>query len=106
VNTTSVAVLEQVNEIGPRRSLGARPLHLAGQLLTASSILGLPGGLLGTSLGVLVVVAVALVRDGTAIPQPWAVLPATLVGALVGLPAGLCPALRAAWIEPIEALRR
>jgi putative ABC transport system permease protein len=105
-NTTLVAVLERVNEIGLRRSLGARPLHIAGQFLTESTVLGLLGGLIGTSLGVAVVVLVAVSRQWTAILQPWTVLPAPLVGGLVGLLAGLYPALRAAWIEPIEALRR
>ena len=105
-NTTLVAVLERVNEIGLRRSLGARPLHIAGQFLTESTALGLLGGLVGTSLGVAVVVLVALLKQWTAILQPWTVLPAPLVGGLVGLLAGLYPALRAAWIEPIEALRR
>jgi putative ABC transport system permease protein len=37
---------------------------------------------------------------------PWAVLPAPLIGTLVGVLAGLYPALRAAYIEPAEALRR
>lgn len=105
-NTTLVAVLERTFEIGLRRSLGARPRHIAAQFLTESTALGTLGGLIGTSLGVAVVVGVALARHWTAILQPWAVLPAPLIGALVGMAAGLYPALRAALIEPIEALRR
>ncbi|MFD0635658.1 ABC transporter permease [Catenulispora yoronensis] len=105
-NTTLVAVLERTAEIGLRRSLGARPRHIAAQFLTESTALGTLGGLIGTSLGVAVVVGVAVERHWTAILQPWAVLPAPLIGTLVGLAAGLYPALRAAWIEPVEALRR
>jgi putative ABC transport system permease protein len=105
-NTTLVAVLERTGEIGLRRSLGARPRHIAGQFLAESTVLGTLGGLIGTSVGVGLVVGVALSRDWTAVLQPWAVLPAPLIGSVVGLLAGLYPALRAAWIEPVEALRR
>ncbi|MFI6522903.1 ABC transporter permease [Spirillospora sp. NPDC050679] len=105
-NTTLVAVLERVGEIGLRRSLGARPRHIAAQFLAESTALGTLGGLIGTALGVAVVVGIALANRWTAVLEPWAVLPAPLAGSLVGLLAGAYPALRAAWIEPIEALRR
>jgi putative ABC transport system permease protein len=105
-NTTLVAVLERTNEIGLRRALGARPRHVAWQFLAESTALGALGGLVGTALGVTVVVGVSVAREWTAILQPWAVLPAPLVGGAVGLLAGLYPAMRAAHIEPLEALRR
>lgn len=105
-NTTLVAVLERTAEIGLRRSLGARPRHIAWQFLTESTALGSLGGLIGTSLGVAIVLLTALAHQWTAILQPWAVLPAPLIGSLIGLAAGLYPSLRAASIEPVEALRR
>lgn len=105
-NTTLVAVLERTPEIGLRRALGARPRHITSQFLTESTVLGTLGGLIGTSLGVATVVITALARDWTAVLQPYAVLPAPLIGALTGLTAGLYPALRAARIEPLDALRR
>lgn len=105
-NTTLVAVMERTGEIGLRRSLGARPRHIAAQFLVESACLGSFGGLIGSSLGVLVVLAVALIRQWTAVLPPWAAIAAPLVGALVGILAGLYPALRAAKIEPVEALRR
>ncbi|MBB4741522.1 putative ABC transport system permease protein [Actinoplanes octamycinicus] len=105
-NTTLVAVLERVGEIGLRRSLGARRRHVAVHFLAESGTLGLVGGLIGTSLGVAAVVAVALWRDWTPILHSATVLPAPLVGAATGLLAGLYPAWRASRIEPADALRR
>lgn len=52
------------------------------------------------------VVTVALGQPWTAIVDPMTVLPAPLVGSVVALPLGLYPALRAARIEPLEALRQ
>jgi putative ABC transport system permease protein len=105
-NTTLVAVLERTSEIGLRRALGARTRHVAAQFLTESTALGTLGGLLGTSLGVAAVLGVAVAREWTAVLQPWTVLAAPLLGSAVGLLAGLYPALRAARVEPAEALRR
>lgn len=105
-NTTLVAVLERTGEIGLRRALGARPRHITAQFLTESTALGALGGLVGTSLGVATVLGTALARHWTAVLQPYAVLPAPLIGMLTGFAAGLYPALRAARTEPLEALRR
>jgi putative ABC transport system permease protein len=105
-NTTLVAVLERIAEIGLRRSLGARPRHVAGQFLAESTALGTLGGLIGTALGIAVTVLVAVLHHWTAVLNPATTLPAPLIGTAIGLFAGLYPALRAARVEPAEALRR
>uniref|UniRef100_A0AAU2JRK5 ABC transporter permease n=1 Tax=Streptomyces sp. NBC_00049 TaxID=2903617 RepID=A0AAU2JRK5_9ACTN len=105
-NTTLVAVLERTGEIGLRRALGARGRHVSAQFLTESAALGALGGLVGTSLGELTVVAVSVARDWTPVIHPLTVGAAPLVGLVTGLLAGLYPAWRAARIEPAEALRR
>jgi putative ABC transport system permease protein len=104
-NTTLVAVLERTEEIGLRRALGARPRHIAGQFLAESAALGTVGGLIGTSVGVAVVVISAAAKDWTAVLNPAYTLPAPLIGTVVGLLAGAYPALRAARTSPLAALR-
>ncbi|MER5882543.1 ABC transporter permease [Streptomyces sp. NPDC001941] len=105
-NTTLVAVLERTAEIGLRRALGARRRHVLAQFLAESGVLGALGGLVGTALGVLVVLAVALVRQWTAVVHPGTVAAAPLIGLATGVAAGLYPAWRASRTEPAEALRR
>jgi macrolide transport system ATP-binding/permease protein len=104
-NVTLVSVLERVGEIGLRRALGAARRHIAAQFLVESGVMGLLGGIVGTALGVLVVVAVSAARTWTPVLDSWVPLVAPLVGALIGLLSGTYPALRAAALEPVEALR-
>ncbi|GGT13916.1 hypothetical protein GCM10010222_64920 [Streptomyces tanashiensis] len=105
-NTTLVAVMERTGEIGLRRALGARGRHVLAQFLTESGVLGALGGLIGTSLGVTVVVGVAMAREWTPVIQPTTVVAAPVIGLVTGLLAGLYPAWRASRIQPVEALRR
>jgi macrolide transport system ATP-binding/permease protein len=104
-NVTLVSVLERTGEIGLRRALGAGRRHIAAQFLAESTVMGLIGGVLGASVGLLVVVGIAVTRRWTAVIDPKIPLVAPLLGASVGLVAGLYPALRAARLEPVEALR-
>ncbi len=104
-NTTLVAVLERRSEIGVRRALGARRRHIAAQFLTESAALGTIGGVIGTSIGVIVVVIVSATRHWTTTLDPLYTLPAPAIGLAAGLIAGLQPAWRASRTTPATALR-
>ena len=104
-NLSTVAVIERVPEIGLRRALGARPVHIAAQFVGESTCLGLIGGLFGTPVGIFVVLIVCLLKEWTALFPPWLML-TPLLGLVVGFLAGLLPAIRAARVEPVTALQR
>jgi len=104
-NVTLVSVLERVGEIGLRRALGAARRHIAAQFLLESTAMGLAGGIAGASVGTLVIVAVSASNTWTPVLDPWVPLGAPLLGAVIGLLSGTYPALRAASMEPVEALR-
>jgi ABC-type antimicrobial peptide transport system permease subunit len=104
-NTTLVGVLERTSEIGLRRSLGAARRHVAVQFVAESTAVGAVGGVVGTCLGILVVVAVSAAKSWTPVLEPWAPAVGVAAGGVIGLLAGSYPAWRAAAIEPIAALR-
>ncbi len=104
-NVTLVSVLERVGEIGLRRALGAARRHIAAQFLVESSAMGALGGIIGASIGTLVIVAISAARTWTPVLDPWIPLAAPLLGAVIGLLSGTYPAIRAARMEPVDALR-
>jgi ABC-type antimicrobial peptide transport system permease subunit len=104
-NVTLVTVMERTGEIGLRRAVGASRRHIASQFLVESAALGLVGGIIGATVGILVVVGVAASRQWTPVLDISLPIVAPFVGALVGLLAGLYPAIRAASMEPVDALR-
>jgi putative ABC transport system permease protein len=97
--------MERIGEIGLRRALGAGRRHIIAQFLTESTFLGLLGGAVGAALGVLVTVGISAIKQWTPVMDGRIPFTAPALGAVVGLLAGLYPAMRAASLEPVEALR-
>lgn len=104
-NITLVGVMERTAEIGLRRAIGATRQHIAVQFLFESASMGVVGGLLGSSIGVLIVVGVSAYQAWTPVLDPIAPLLAPAVGGAIGLLSGGYPAVRAARLEPAEAFR-
>ncbi len=106
MNIMLMAVSERTREIGLRKALGARRADIATQMLTESVVLSIFGGVVGTLLGAAIALTIAKLTPVPAAVEVWSVALGIGITALVGLFFGLYPALRAARLDPIEALRR
>ena len=106
MNIMLMVVTERTREIGLRKALGARRSDITIQVLTESVVLSVFGGVVGTVLGAAVAITISRVTPIPAAVQPWSVALGIGITALVGLFFGWYPAMRAARLDPIEALRR
>jgi putative ABC transport system permease protein len=106
MNIMLMVVSERTREIGLRKSLGARRRDILWQILTESITLSTFGGVVGTGLGFAVAWLISQLSPLPAIVEPWSVLLGISMTAVVGLFFGLYPAMRAASLDPIEALRK
>jgi len=104
MNIMLVSVTERTREIGIRMAVGGRKRDILFQFLTESVILSIMGGILGIGLAFLVCRIMSSVGIPTAI-NPLVIIASTLFAALVGVVFGYYPALKAARLYPIDALR-
>jgi putative ABC transport system permease protein len=106
MNIMLMVVTERTREIGLRKALGARRSDIMAQMLTESVVLSMFGGVIGTILGAIIALVISSLTPIPAAIEVWSVALGIGITALVGLFFGLYPAMRAARLDPIEALRR
>ena len=105
MNIMLVAVTERTREIGIRKALGAKPESILTQFLLEAVILCNIGGVIGVAVGFgLGNIVAVMAHFDVNVPMEWAVI-GLLFCTAVGVGFGLLPAVRAARLHPIEALR-
>ena len=105
MNIMLVSVTERTKEIGVRKSIGARKINILTQFLLEAIVLSVAGGLIGIFLGVVAGDILALrMHADVVFPWGWAAT-GLLVCSAIGIGFGFYPAMRAATLDPIEALR-
>ncbi len=105
-NAMMVSVIERIGELGLRRAIGARPIHILSQTTAEALLLGVAGGAGGFLIGTTGVLAVTVAQQWQPVLDVRLVPVALAGGALVGVLGGLAAAIRASRIQPSDALRR
>jgi putative ABC transport system permease protein len=105
MNIMLTSVVERTHEIGIRRTVGATRNDITLQFLTESLLMTLVGGVLGIAIGVASALAITAYAGWSTYVSPVAVLLGITVSLSVGLIFGLYPAMKAARLEPVDALR-
>ena len=104
-NIMLVSVVERTREIGVRRAIGATRGDIRKQFLTEATLLALGGGVLGVLLGVAIATLISTLSPMPTLVRPSLILAGLSIAAFTGITAGFVPAMRAAKLPPVEALR-
>ena len=105
MNIMLVSVTERTREVGVRRALGARRRTILLQFLSESVLVTMLGGAIGTVVGLGAAKIVGDMLDWDTLASPWVGMSGMIFSGIVGAIAGVWPAFRAAWLDPIESLR-
>ena len=105
MNIMLVSVNERTREIGVRKAIGAKPRTIKNQFLFESILIGQMGGVFGIILGILIGnIVSSVLKSSFVVPWMW-VITGIIICLIVGIISGYAPAIKAANIDPIEALR-
>jgi putative ABC transport system permease protein len=105
MNIMMVSVTERTREIGIRKSIGARRTNIMLQFLFEALILSFGGGLIGTTLGIVIAMVLGGSISLPVSPSVFAICCGMSISTCVGVFFGMYPAVKASKLDPIEALR-
>jgi putative ABC transport system permease protein len=105
MNIMLASVTERTREIGIRRAIGARRRQIVVQFLIETVVLSGMGGLIGIMLGIAIPWAITTLSKMPTVVEPFSVILSLVISMTVGVVFGLYPAIRAARLDPIDALR-
>ena len=105
MNIMLASVTERTREIGIRRAMGAKKRDIITQFLVEAVILSGVGGVIGVVLGVVIPIIISIFWGMTTIVTPIAPILAFSISAMIGVIFGIYPSMRAADMDPVEALR-
>ena len=105
MNIMLASILERTREIGVRRALGARQKDIIRQFLIEATLISFVGGVMGIAFGFGISYLISWLAGWVTIVTPISVIVAFVVSASVGLLFGIYPAMKAARLDPVEAIR-
>jgi len=110
MNTMLMSVMERTKEIGVMKAIGATTPRIISIFVVEAGLIGLIGGIIGLILGIATATLISILAEMAGLPLSTVVTPELIIGALafsmtVGMIAGVYPAVRAASVDPVEALR-
>ncbi len=104
MNIMLVAVSERIREIGIRKAMGAKPTDILKQFLIESLLIGITGGILGVIAGLSFIKMIEALLDYPSYISLWSVFLSLFFSLLVGVVFGVWPAMKAAAMDPVQAL--
>ena len=105
MNIMLASVTERTREIGIRRAIGAKRRQIVGQFLIETVVLSMTGGLIGLAIGILLPTVITHAAGMPTVITGWSLALSLTISVGIGIVFGLYPAMRAARLNPIEALR-